>query len=56
MCKPLKHYIDYLQYLIFKEENLFEGISKFLCQKWQTGVSIIKYSTISNLFHGKIVR
>ena len=29
MYKPSKHYMDFLQYLMFRKENLFEGISKF---------------------------
>jgi len=53
MFKSSKHYMDYLQYIIFFKKQK-EGISKFFLSE----MTILGFSSLllaSNLFQGKIV-
>ena len=45
MCKPSEHYMDYLQYLIFKKAKQFEGISKFFLSE----MTILGFSSLNAL-------
>jgi len=51
MYKPSKHYMDYLQYLIFKKAKQFEGISKFFLSEMTTlGFSSLNALRLATFF------